>query len=180
MKTKIRNNLRKECYRFKFSFIDQLGIYLSIIFWGFMFFGPLLIGYYIVPGIVALWVFFLFNKRRWIRYFCKDYIEIFHIRKYRHRISYDCVTKVVFEEPPFAEGLLQVFYKETNDKIIRAQFEQKNSTYLVEVLNFIKDRLPENVIDNKSLIYANILFEEEEYRYKRGTARKYRQGKLEW
>jgi hypothetical protein len=171
-------NSKSDCLKYKFSIIDWIGIYSSLVFWGFVLLGPLLLGYIIVPSIVLLLIFFLFNKRRWIRYFCIDYFEVFHIRKYRDKISYSRIIKIAFEEPPFAEGLLQVFYMDVFGKTIRAQFEQHNSIYLCTVLNFIKDKIPENTIDENTLILANIVKEGENYKYLPGIARKYRQGKL--
>lgn len=178
MKVPIEKSILRERFPYKFSIIDWIGIFLSFIFLNFVFWGCLFTKYYFVSAVVALWLFLLFNKRRWVRLFNNEYMEVFHIRKWKEKVYYKSITRIAYEESPFLAGQVQVFYNKTGKENIRVQFEYSNSKYLAEVLNFIKDKFSDKIIDKKSLLQLNLIFENGKYTFKPGVARTLNKGKL--
>ncbi|MCZ2130494.1 MAG: hypothetical protein LC109_09530 [Bacteroidia bacterium] len=178
MKVPIEKSNLERRFTYKFSIIDWIGIVLGFIFINFVFWGCLFTGYYIVSGVVALWLFLLFHKRRWVRLFKDECMEVFHIRKWREEVDYNNITRIAYEESPFLSGQVQIFYCKAGKENTRVQFEHSNSKYLAEVLNYIKDKVPANIIDEKSLLQLNLIFENGIYKFKSGVARNHNKGKL--
>jgi hypothetical protein len=178
MKVPIEKSIKGQSFAFKFSFIDWVGIVLGFTFLNFVFWGCLFTKYYTISGLVILWFFLLFHKRRWVRLFNDECMEVFHIIKWREKVNYNSITRISYEESPFLSGQVQVFYNKPCKENIRVQFEHSNSIYLAKVLNYIKNKIAANIIDDESLLQLNLIFENGIYKYKPGVAKKHNQGKL--
>jgi hypothetical protein len=130
-------------------------------------FASLSVGHFFISFLFTLALFFgLSLHLRWVLYIEDAFVGFFFIKNGYYKLPYKLIC-LIQTSGSFSGGIVLIFKYKYKNKILNAKFEVNSYSYMIEVLNFLHERVENEVIKNSDFEKMGIFFIDGKYQ-KRG------------
>jgi hypothetical protein len=134
----------------------------------FLFFFSVFVKDLAASVIFFITLFFMFGLyKRWVLYFDDKFACVFFILYGRCILEYKYIN-IITPGGGYGGGIVLVLEYKNNTKLNKAIFEVNSYSYMIEVLNFLHERVENGVIKNSDFEKMGIFFIDGKYQ-KRGN-----------